>query len=155
MMVAVQLDKQTEFDRLWTWVKKHMANGTGEISWSVSPSGNRNSMGGAPEGEEYFATALIFASKRWGDAGKYDYAKEAQWVLDVIRTKYFNTQYHLVKFVSGSNNTDASYILPSVYQAWACFDTKNADFWNEARAWSSSARTRRTRAVRPSFPTRR
>ena len=27
MMIAVQLDHQTEFDRLWTWVKNHMATG--------------------------------------------------------------------------------------------------------------------------------
>ena len=35
MIIAVQLDHQTEFDRLWSWVKNHMANGTGEIRWSV------------------------------------------------------------------------------------------------------------------------
>jgi endo-1,4-beta-D-glucanase Y len=57
MMIAVQLDHQTEFDRIWTWVKKHMANGTGPISWSCSTSGNKNSSGGAPDGEEYMATA--------------------------------------------------------------------------------------------------
>src|SRR6187431_1896036 len=34
MMAAVQLNHQAEFDRLWTWVKNHMANGTGEIRWS-------------------------------------------------------------------------------------------------------------------------
>jgi endo-1,4-beta-D-glucanase Y len=135
MMIAVQLDHQTEFDRIWTWVKKHMANGTGEISWSCSTGGGKNSSGGAPDGEEYFATALIFAHNRWGDAtgpGKFNYGSEAQWVLDVIRTKYFNSQYHLVKFVASSNNVDPSYILPAFYEVWACFDTKNAAFWKEA-----------------------
>jgi oligosaccharide reducing-end xylanase len=132
MMTAVQLDKQTEFDRLWTWVKNHMANGTGEISWKCSPSGSKSASGGAPDGEEYMATALIFAHNRWGDGGKIDYATEAKWVLDLIRTKYFNEMYHIVKFVSGSNNTDGSYVLPAFYQAWACFDTENADFWTAA-----------------------
>jgi oligosaccharide reducing-end xylanase len=133
MMTAVQLDHQTEFDRLWTWVKTHMANGTGEISWSCSTSGSKNSSGGAPDGEEYMATALIFAHTRWGDtSGKYNYATEAQWVLDVIRTKYFNSTYHIVKFVSGSGNTDASYILPAFYQVWACFDTANKAFWDSS-----------------------
>jgi oligosaccharide reducing-end xylanase len=133
LMVAVQLDHQTEFDRLWKWVKTHMANGTGEISWQCSTSGSKMSGGGAPDGEEYMSTALIFAHTRWGDtSGKYNYATEAQWVLDVIRTKYFNSQYHLVKFVSGSNNTDASYILPAFYQVWACFDTTNKAFWDSS-----------------------
>jgi len=132
MMAAVQLDHQTEFDRLWQFVKKHMANGTGEIAWHVSTSGSKLSSGGAPDGEEYMATALIFASKRWGDAGKFNYATEAKWVLDVIRTLYFNATYHLVQFVRNSGNTDASYILPAFYQVWACHDTANAAFWNEA-----------------------
>ena len=80
------------------------------------------------------ATALIFASKRWGDAGKFNYATEAKWVLDVIRTLYFNATYHLVQFVRNSGNTDASYILPAFYQVWACFDTANANaaFWKES-----------------------
>jgi endo-1,4-beta-D-glucanase Y len=138
MMVAVQLDKQTEFDRIWTWVKNHMAQNcsgdkcTGQIAWSVKTSGAKNSTGGAPDGEEYMATALIFAHNRWGDAGKFKYATEAQWVLDLTRTQYFHTNPHLVKFVANSNTTDPSYILPAFYQVWACFDTANAAFWNTA-----------------------
>jgi len=135
MMVAVQLDHQTEFDRLWTWVKTHMAQGTGEIRWRCQTSGSGCAGGGAPDGEEYFATALIFASHRWGDStgpAKIAYSTEAKWVLDVVRTKYFNSQYHLVKFVSSSNNVDPSYVLPAFYEVWACFDTANADFWKES-----------------------
>ena len=135
MMIAVQLDHQTEFDRLWTWVKNHMANGTGEIRWPCSTSGSGCAGGGAPDGEEYFATALIFASHRWGDSTgppSIAYSTEAKWVLDLIRTKYFNSQYHLVKFVSGSNNVDPSYVLPAFYEVWACFDTANAAFWKQS-----------------------
>ena len=135
MLIAVQLDHQTEFDRLWTWVKNHMANGTGEIRWSCKTSGTGCAGNGAPDGEEYFATALIFASHRWGDStgpGKFAYSTEAKWVLNVTRTKYFDSDYHLVKFVSNSKNTDPSYILPAFYEVWACFDTENAAFWKEA-----------------------
>jgi oligosaccharide reducing-end xylanase len=135
MMVAVQLDHQTEFDRLWTWVKTHMAQGTGEIRWRCQTSGSGCAGNGAPDGEEYMATALIFASHRWGDSSgpaKVAYSTEAKWVLDVVRTKYFNSQYHLVKFVSNSNNVDPSYVLPAFYEVWACFDTENAAFWKEA-----------------------
>jgi oligosaccharide reducing-end xylanase len=135
MMLAVQLDHQTEFDRIWAWVKNHMANGTGEIRWSCKTSGSGCAGGGAPDGEEYMATALIFASHRWGDStgpGKIAYSTEAKWVLNVIRTKYFSADYHLVKFVSNSSNVDPSYVLPAFYKVWACFDTQNADFWNAA-----------------------
>jgi oligosaccharide reducing-end xylanase len=113
-----------------------MAQGTtGEIRWRCQTSGSGCAGGGAPDGEEYFATALIFASRRWGDStgpARIAYSTEAKWVLDVVRTKYFNSQYHLVKFVSNSNNTDPSYILPAFYEVWACFDTANSDFWKES-----------------------
>ena len=132
MMIAVQLDKRTEFDRLWTWVKNHMAQGTGQICWQNHTDGSKMSGGGAPDGEEYFATALIFASKRWGNTGKHNYANEAQWILNSLRTTYFNSSYHIVQFVAGSGNTDGSYILPAFYQTWACFDTANASYWNSA-----------------------
>jgi oligosaccharide reducing-end xylanase len=142
LMIAVQLDHQTEFDRLWTWVRNHMASGctasgcTGkQLAWHCSTSGSVLSSGGAPDGDEYFAEALIFAAKRWGSSsGKYNYATEAKWVLDLIRTQDFNSTYHLVKFYSGGDNgqTDASYVLPAFYQTWACFDTANADYWKAA-----------------------
>jgi oligosaccharide reducing-end xylanase len=135
MMIAVQLDDQTKFDRLYTFVKNHMANGKGQIAWHTSTSGSKLATGGAPDGDEYFATALIFAHTRWGDSsGKYDYASEAQWILDMMRTMEFNTSSHIVEFVAGSGNTDGSYVLPAFYQVWACFDTANADFWNAAVA---------------------
>jgi oligosaccharide reducing-end xylanase len=142
MMIALQLDHQTEFDRLWTWVRNHMASGcsasgcTGkQIAWSCTTSGSKKATGGAPDGDEYFAAALVFAHNRWGDdSGKYNYGTEAKWVLDLVRTQDFNSTYNMVKFYSGSDNgqTDASYVLPAFYQTWACFDTANATFWNTA-----------------------
>ena len=133
MMTAVQLDHQTEFDRLWAWVNNHMAQGTGQIAWQCSTNGSKLATGAAPDGEEYFATALIFAHNRWGDSsGRFDYATEAQWVLDLMRTEYFNANYHIIQFYANSGNTDASYILPVFYQVWACFDTENASFGSEA-----------------------
>jgi len=133
MIIAVELDHQTEFDRMWAFTKAHMAQGTGQIAWHVSTSGSKLATGGAPDGDEYFATALIFAHNRWGDtSGKYDYGKEAQWVLDMIRTMDFNAKASMVQFYAGSGNTDGSYVLPAFYQVWACFDTANADFWNAA-----------------------
>jgi endo-1,4-beta-D-glucanase Y len=144
MMIAVQLNDQTKFDRLWTFVKNHMAQGTGQIAWHVSTSGSKLATGGAPDGDEYFATALIFAHTRWGDtAGKFNYTTEAQWVLNLLRTMEFNKTYNIVEFYAGAGNTDGSYILPAFYQVWACFDTTNAAFWNSAvaagRTWFHNA----------------
>jgi oligosaccharide reducing-end xylanase len=104
------------------------------IRWRCSTSGSGCTGGGAPDGG-VLACALIFAAHRWGDStgtAKIAYSTEAKWVLDLIRTKYFNSQYHLVKFGSGSNNVDPSYVLPAFYEVWACFDTANAAFWQES-----------------------
>jgi len=133
MMIALQLDHQDEFDRLWAFVKNHMAQASGQYAWHTSTSGSKLATGGAPDGDEYFAAALVFAAKRWGNtSGKYDYAKEAKVVLDMIRTQDFNDKAKLVQFYVGSGNTDGSYILPAFYQSWACFDAENAAFWNSA-----------------------
>jgi oligosaccharide reducing-end xylanase len=147
MMTALQLNHQTEFDELWTFVKNHMwKSGTNVISWQTNTSGGITGSGGAPDGDEWFAAALVFAHNRWGDtSGKYNYGTEAQATLNLVRTTDFNQSLHLVRYYTGtdSNGTDASYMLPAFYQTWACFDTANAAFWNSAvtatRAWLQTA----------------
>jgi oligosaccharide reducing-end xylanase len=145
MMIAVQLNHQTEFDALWTFVKNHMWKGN-TISWQTSTSGAVTGSGGAPDGDEWFAAALLFAHNRWGDtSGKFNYGTEAQKTLDLVRTTDFSPTQYLVRYFTGSdgNGTDASYMLPAFYQTWACFDTANADFWNKVltttRAWLQTA----------------
>ena len=70
MMVCVQLDKKEEFDRLWKWTRTYMymdeGPGKNYFAWSCALDGTRNADGPAPDGEEYFAMALFFASRRWG-----------------------------------------------------------------------------------------
>jgi endo-1,4-beta-D-glucanase Y len=138
MMTAVQLNHQTEFDRLWTFAKNHMyQKGSGQYAWHVTTAGAliSGATGGAPDGDEWFATALVFAHNRWGDtSGAFNYGTEAQTTLNMIRTTDFDAPTHLVRYYAGtsSNGTDGSYILPAYYQVWACFDTANAAFWNAA-----------------------
>jgi oligosaccharide reducing-end xylanase len=102
--------------------------------------------GGAPDGDEWMAAALVFAHYRWGDtSGKYNYGTEAQKTLDLVRTTDFSSAQHLVRYFTGTdgNGTDASYMLPAFYQTWACFDTANATFWTTVltttRAWLQTA----------------
>ena len=136
MMIALQLNHQTEFDRLWTFAKNHMHQAsTGQYAWETSTSGTPASTSSAPDGDEWFATALVFAHNRWGDtSGKFNYGTEASTILSMIRTTDFDATYHLVRYYAGtsSNGTDGSYDLPAFYQVWACFDTANAAFWNAA-----------------------
>lgn len=138
MMAAVQMDKQDEFDRLWTWAKAVMRQPNGLFGWKATSGGQLLDSGPAPDGEEYFATALIFASRRWG-SGKHDYAGDARAVLNAMRTGgVFNGNPPVIKFVPSANYSDPSYVLPAFYQVWACFDTANRSYWENVLRYARS-----------------
>ena len=62
----------------------YMDEGPGKnyFAWSCALDGTRNADGPAPDGEEYFAMALFFASRRWGDGeGIFNYSREAKAIL--------------------------------------------------------------------------
>ena len=86
MMICVQLDRKEEFDRIWKWAKTYMYMEDGEnegyFAWSCKPDGTKNAYGPAPDGEEFFAMALFFASHRWGDGeGIFNYSAGARPLL--------------------------------------------------------------------------
>ena len=71
MMMCVQMNKKDEFDRIWKWARTYMyleeGPNKGYFAWSCGLDGKKNAYGAAPDGEEFFAMALFFASHRWGD----------------------------------------------------------------------------------------
>lgn len=159
MMIAVQLDKKAEFDAIWNWSKTFMYHGAtnhpsfGFFSWSMKTNGMANDEMPAPDGEQYFATALYFASARWGDGGGiYNYRAEADALLDHLKNRalitgatvkgemtagaLFEPDKKLVRFtpdVANWNHTDPSYQLPAFYELWAkCGPETERAFWKEA-----------------------
>jgi len=149
LMIAVQLDKRAEFDRLWRWAKAHMYHATGSragyFSWQCRYDGTQIDPGSASDGEEWFAMALLFAANRWGATpGDIDYASEAQALLDTMRrgdrgdsiTAIFDPKRRQVVFspsAEASRITDPSYHLPFFYELWARWD-KNEEgrrYWAE------------------------
>jgi oligosaccharide reducing-end xylanase len=92
MMIAVQLDKKREFDALWNWSKTYMQitdprnPSVSYFAWSMNTDGTPRSTGAAPDGEEYYAMALYFAARRWGNGrGIYDYQAQADQILRGMR----------------------------------------------------------------------
>ena len=92
MMIAVQLNHKREFDALWNWSKTYMQvtdpkdPSYGYFAWSFSTDGTPRATGAAPDGEEYYAMALLFAANRWGNGkGIYNYQAEAERILRVMR----------------------------------------------------------------------
>lgn len=146
MMMCVQMNKQKEFDKLWKWAKIHMQIADGEnkgyFRWSMDPSGSPLSDGPAPDGEEYFAMALFFASHRWGDKEKlYDYSKEARYILHQVihqedegsGNNLWDTSNYLIRFVPGVDFSDPSYHLPHFYELFALWaDKEDRPFWKKA-----------------------
>ncbi|WP_437654514.1 glycosyl hydrolase family 8 [Sorangium sp. So ce1182] len=165
MMIAVQVDRKDDFDALWNWARSHMYHaeprhpGFGYFSWQMRPDGTAIDENPAPDAEEYFATALLFASHRWGNGkGIYDYRKEALNLLGAMKNRksitgtvnagkrkatllsLFNAEHKMVRFTPDSDNfakngdhTDPSYHLPAFYELWALWGPEaDRAFWAEA-----------------------
>lgn len=150
MMMAVQMNKKEEFDRLWNFSKTFLQHKEGPFkhyfAWHCKPDGRIISPGSAPDGEEFFAMALFFASNRWGDGIEpYNYSQQAKEILsacvhkgeDGIGEPMWDPATKLIKFVPGSSFSDPSYHLPHFYDLFALYsDEQDQAFWKEAAAKS-------------------
>ncbi|HTX91228.1 MAG TPA: glycosyl hydrolase family 8 [Anaerolineales bacterium] len=151
MMIAVQLDKKAEFDRLWKWAKTYMYHPDdpykGYFAWHCTTDGRMLDSNPASDGEEWFVMALFFASARWGDGeGIFNYRAQAQEILDTMlhtdeqnsdfSTNMFNAGAREVVFVPkigrDSGFTDPSYHLPAYYELWALWANRDNQFWAAA-----------------------
>lgn len=145
MMIAVQMNDQKDFDRIWRWAKRHMQYQSGPwkgyFAWQCKTDGSIIGKTPASDGEEYFVSALIFAANRWKNK---TYQREADAILEAAQSKeatksealnLFNTKAKQVVFVpfgSAATFTDPSYHLPAFYEIWARKTRKNRDFWRAA-----------------------
>ncbi|NIK76809.1 oligosaccharide reducing-end xylanase [Paenibacillus castaneae] len=146
MMMAVQLDRKDIFDRIWKWTMTYMFMKEGEnagyFAWSCNTDGTRRSNGPAPDGEEYFALALFFASHRWGDGSEpFDYGHQARSLLHSCVHKGENNDgspmweptNKLIKFIPNCHFSDPSYHLPHFYELFALWaNPADQTFWKQA-----------------------
>jgi len=159
MMICVQMDRKAEFDALWNWAMTYMYNyakdhpASGYFKWSVGRDGIPFSETPAPDGEEYFVTALYFAAHRWGNGqGLFNYKAYADTILTDMRHHPVKTgkagrmnatigpmvseDHKMILFVpdTGMNSfTDPSYHLPAFYELWARWGPEaDRQFWADA-----------------------
>jgi len=159
MMISVELNHKFEFDALWNWAMTYMyvsdpkAPSYEYFAWSCKTDGTHNSEGAAPDGESYFAMALLFAANRWpGGQGIYDYRAQALKLLHAMvhretitaQTKRgphtvgpeMNQDPPMILFVPDAMPhpfTDPSYHLPAFYELWARWGPpEDRDFWERA-----------------------
>jgi oligosaccharide reducing-end xylanase len=163
MMIAVQTGHQAEFNALWNWAMTYMYNADaahpahGYFAWQLKTDGTVIDPMPAPDGEQYFAAALLFADARWGSAtGIYDYRTRAMTLLnDLIHhdqmtgntikgsktvNAIFNPTEYQVRFSpdlanqsSNGDYTDPSYHLPAFYEVFARIGSSaDSAFWSTA-----------------------
>ncbi|MCB9497176.1 MAG: carbohydrate binding domain-containing protein [Fibrobacteria bacterium] len=135
MMIALQMDRQDIFDKMWKFAKFHMQQSSGDrmgyFAWKVSttPPYTPEDLNPAPDGEEYFVTALLFAAKRWGSkTGIFDYQTQADSLLGLITKEKTATMLPLIvpdrkQIVFSPAQiddpyTDPSYHIPAFYLVW-------------------------------------
>jgi oligosaccharide reducing-end xylanase len=177
MMIAVQMDHRAEFDALWNWARTYMYHADPAhpayrfFSWSMKTDGTPNSESPAPDGEEYWAMALYFASARWGEGrGIYAYRAMADSLLDAMKNRgvitgpwtsrpthsetdgaEFNVAERMVRFTPDlrrADHTDPSYHLPAFYELWGRWGpAADRAFWREAARTSRDFFQRTTHPV--------
>ena len=168
MMIAVQMNMQTQFDRLWKFAKTYMqfpatsgmsawrhyfkwqgtVNRSSATSWTATFS---DTTGPAPDGDEYFAAALYLANKRWGSAGATNYKLEADNIAAAMlhnastsdgRGPIIHASQNMPVFYPHGTSgtfTDPSYHLPAFYELFAA----NGPAGDAAR-WRTVASTSRS-----------
>ncbi|KNY25189.1 glycosyl hydrolase family 8 [Pseudobacteroides cellulosolvens] len=166
MMICVQMDKQTEFNKLWKFAKNHMYHSSGQykgfFGWQCNVTSPYNLKDNTPasDGEEYFATALLFAARRWGNGtGIFNYEAEAQALLDAMLHQaddgqgynMFNNNSNQVVFCPSAGNydfTDPSYHLPGFYELWSLWGPER-----DRAKWKTIAATSRSFMQKTTHPT--
>jgi oligosaccharide reducing-end xylanase len=156
LMIAVQMDKKDEFDRLWKWARKYMQHSNGPykgyFAWQCRTDGSIIENSPASDGEEWIVTALFFASARWGNGNDiFNYRAEAQKILDAMLSKEESSQNRdivtnmfsrkekqivFVPFGKADSFTDPSYHTPHFYELWARWADKENQFWFDVASMS-------------------
>lgn len=139
MLIAVELDHQDEFDRIWRGAQKFRYNVGPYAGYFYSicdiPSGRELCVD--PFGLQQFAMALLFASNRWKDSpSDVDYVKDASDLLylmlhkeeqnggdNKVVTNTFDVKYtKLVPYQpnrASAGITRPAIAMPAYYELWA------------------------------------
>lgn len=170
MLIAVMVDRPDVFQKLWKFAKSQMLNTIGErqgyFTWMVeaTPPYAPVDLNPSPDGEEYLATALFFAARRWEkDAVRSGYQLAADSILDaMLKGARGERMQSLVDSVrkqivftpaqSGEAYTSPAFHMPAFYRVWAAFATRNADLWRAMADTSYALWKRAAHPVTGLFP---
>lgn len=155
MFIAVQVDRQDVFDKIWTWAKRYML-GTepprqGLLAWRCETDGTACDTVAATDATSMIATSLFIAEARWS-TGAHDYADDANMLLDaMVLTEernggtgdgvqnLFDVDAMLPRrwsYAGENQYLQTDYLMPAFYDYWSKWRTEDAEFWSGAAAAS-------------------
>ncbi|PWJ56505.1 MULTISPECIES: glycosyl hydrolase family 8 [unclassified Fibrobacter] len=141
MTIAALLNKRDLFEKLWNFATRHMKNTeapyAGYYAWQVSTSDfSIMDPGSAPDGEEYFAAALLYGAKVFNSA---KYKQDAVQLINDMAHKPTEGPVHtmmdvdagLVRFspMDGNDFTDPSYNTVAFYRMYG--EATGDDIWKK------------------------
>lgn len=139
MYITALVKNERMFDKLWNFSKRFLRNDdgvhVGYFAWQVSTTGfSKLDAGSAPDGEEYFAMALLLAARNFN---RPDLKEEAIGLINWMLHKPDNGEVgsiidpvrKIVRFspVKGNDFTDPSYHTIAFYRAFA--EATGDDIW--------------------------
>ncbi|MCF0214899.1 MAG: glycoside hydrolase [Fibrobacteraceae bacterium] len=131
MFIAACTGHEKMFSNLWNFSKRYLKNHEGPhkgfFSWQVSTTDfSMMDPGAAPDGEEYFAAALLIAAKKFN---RRDFLEDAKALINDMMHKETNELVgpiidpvqKMIRFspVLGNDFTDPSYHTIAFYRAFA------------------------------------
>jgi endo-1,4-beta-D-glucanase Y len=150
MAIALMMNDQETFNKLWKFAKTNIQNSSGHqigyFAWQLSNEAPYNVIdeNPAPDGDQWMAHMLFMAHNRWGSGdGIFNYSNEANQLLVnfVFRPEsessypIMNIQHQMVTFVNTKGLhqfTNPSYHLPAFYELWASWANDNNEYWHNA-----------------------
>ena len=102
---------QDHFDKLYAYYKK-FDDGNGLMHWKINGFSSVIGRGAATDADLDVALALCLAAKQWGSSSNYNYATEAEKILNSIYQKEIKTRNGLRVFMPGDgwdNNGNPCY----------------------------------------------
>ena len=140
MLIAVYMDKQDVFDRLWKYEQLFL-DANGLMNWEINPEGTGptgRGQGAATDGDEDMAFALLMADKKWGGRGTS--ATPTSITRRDRSTSSGGSRSTTARGdllmpgdqFSGAQVTNISYFAPAYYRVFGEVTGKTAD-WNKRR----------------------
>jgi endo-1,4-beta-D-glucanase Y len=134
MEIALYMGDQETFDKLWQYEQLHRGK-NGLMDWEIAPDGGVLSTGGASDGDEDMAFALVMADKKWGGKGSLSdtYANHAKKLIDLIWQYEVDHQRNDVLMPGDQFGVgeviNISYFAPAYYRIFGQMTGKTAE-WN-------------------------